>query len=455
LGIALATLLSALGSLAVSAQPAAASTATNDTVYYWNSVLLDAFRRDLGGPGPLARAAAMMHAGIYDVLSSAAWSRQGEFTDHYNGYAWSTFDWDPLLDDDLAAGYAARDLLIDALPAQRTFIEQKFTQRHGTASQPAAVSAAADVVNAIRTRRANDGADATPTYVEDGVPGAWRKTGSCVNPVTPHWGDVRPFVGGTEQIRPSLPGGYTTYADLLASNLYATNVNEVQSLGRANSTTRTAEQTQIAWFWANDLNGTYKPPGQLLAHTEIVVKAKYKRAPVQAARVYALVSLAMADAAIAAWDRKYKTSIDLWRPETAIQLADTDNNPATVADPGWQPLSADRNEVHFSPCFPAWTSGHATFAGAWAGVMRTEFGDSFSFTATTEDPHAIEVTRSFRTFTAAATENARSRIYLGVHYQFDADDGVATGLSIGDHVGTSVLRFASRDCQQKPPPICT
>lgn len=156
----------------------------------------------------------------------------------------------------------------------------------------------------------------------------------------------------------------------------------------------------------------------------------------------------MADAAIAAWDRKDDTPIDLWRPETAIALADADNNPATDPDTTWQPLSADRSGVHFSPCWPAWISGHAALSGAWAGVMRTEFGDRVSFTATTKDPHAVGVTRRFSSFTAAATENARSRIYLGVHYQFDADDGLATGLSIGDHIGHTQLRFESRDCRR-------
>jgi membrane-associated phospholipid phosphatase len=449
LGLASAALLSSVGSLLVAAPPAAAATgtATTDSVYYWNTVLLEAFRRETPRPGPLTRAAAMMHAGIHDVLASSDQSRQGEFAGRYNGYAYSNPDGDPVVDDDLAVGYAARDLLIDALPAQRSYVEQKFSERHGSASQAAAVSAATEVVDAMRTRRADDGADATPAYTYDNVAGAWRPTGNCTA-VTPHWGKVRPFVSETAQMRPPLPGGSTTYADLLAGDLYAANVNEVKSLGRADSTTRTAEQTQIAWFWANDLNGTYTPPGQLLALTEIIAKKKYPRSPMQTARLFALASLAMADAAIAAWDRKYDTAIDLWRPETAIALADTDNNPATNADTTWQPLSADRSGIHFSPCWPAWISGHATLSGAWAGVMRTEFGDSVTFTATTDDPHAAGVTRRFSSFTAAAADNARSRVYLGVHYQFDADDGLATGLTIGDYVGRTQLRFDSRDCRR-------
>jgi membrane-associated phospholipid phosphatase len=153
----------------------------------------------------------------------------------------------------------------------------------------------------------------------------------------------------------------------------------------------------------------------------------------------------MADAAIGAWDQKFETPIDLWRPETAIQRAAEDGNAATTPDTAWRPLSADRNNVSFSPCFPAWVSGHATFAGAWAGVMRTTFGDAVTFTGTTEDPHAVGVTRTFASFTQAATENARSRIYLGVHYQFDADDGLATGYAIANL--TTSRYFLGMSCE--------
>jgi len=243
--------------------------------------------------------------------------------------------------------------------------------------------------------------------------------------VDPHWGLVRPFVmSSTTQARQPLPGGYATYSALLASSLYASQFNDVKSLGRANSTTRTADQTQTAFYWANDANGTYKPPGQLLDHTRVVAQSRITTT-VPLARLFAQVSLAMGDAAIAAWDQKYLTTIDLWRPITAIQQADTDNNPATDPETTWVPLGN-------TPCFPAWVSGHATFAAAWAGVMRNQFGDALSYTAGTDDPNAVGMTRTFTSFTQAATENARSRIYLGVHYQFDADDGMATGTSIAN-----------------------
>jgi hypothetical protein len=320
------------------------------------------------------------------------------------------------------------------LPAHRAFFEQKFTERHGATSQAVARALADAVVNGVRQARANDGSAGGSGYTPDGVPGAWRPTGTpACTPTDPHWGRVRPFaMTSPTQFRQPLPGGHTTYPALLGSSLYASQLAEVRELGRNNSTTRTAEQTRIAWFWANDLNGTYKPPGQLIDHTRIV--AQFELDPVRLARLYALVSLSMADATIAAWDQKYETSIDLWRPETAVQ-----QHP-TAPDPSWRPLSADRSGVHFSPCFPAWVSGHAVLGAAWAGIMRRELGDNRTFTLTTEDPHAVGVTRTFSSFTAAANENARSRIYLGVHYQFDSDDGLATGFNVANHVYDNRLK---------------
>lgn len=127
------------------AAQASGLTATPATIYYWNDVLLAAFRRQGGGPTPLARAAAMVHAGIFDTLNTA-WLVKGEplFYDHYLLGSQQT---DSTVDDDLAAGLVARDLLIEAMPGQQSFVEQKFAERHGPASQPEAEQLAADIVD--------------------------------------------------------------------------------------------------------------------------------------------------------------------------------------------------------------------------------------------------------------------------------------------------------------------
>jgi len=245
-----------------------------------------------------------------------------------------------------------------------------------------------------------------------------------------------------QSFRPPQPGGYAYKADMLKSSEYAAQVNEVKKLGSATSATRTPEQTEIAFFWANDLDKTYKPPGQLFEITKIVSDQKGLTL-VQNARLFALVALGMADAGIVAWDAKYDTNLDLWRPESAIQLATTDGNPATAGDPNWKPLSKNpANGKSFSPPFPAYVSGHATFGAVHAAIMRLYFGtDNVTFTATTEDPNLpAGVERTFNSFTEAARENGRSRVYLGVHFQWDGDHGFISGTALGEYVHANVLK---------------
>ncbi|MGH2414910.1 MAG: vanadium-dependent haloperoxidase, partial [Microcystaceae cyanobacterium] len=179
---------------------------------------------------------------------------------------------------------------------------------------------------------------------------------------------------------------------------------------------------------------------QLFRMTQIVSQQRNLN-PVENARLFALVGLALGDAAIVAWDAKYSTDIDLWRPESAIRLADTDDNPATEKDESWEPLSKRKDGTRFSPPFPAYISGHATFGATHASIMRHYFGtDNVTFTLDTEDPAVPTLKRTFNSFTSAALENARSRIYLGVHFQWDGDHGFLSGTRLGDFVFKKFLR---------------
>ncbi|MGW5689925.1 hypothetical protein ACWEWX_02885 [Streptomyces asiaticus] len=149
--------------------------------------------------------------------------------------------------------------------------------------------------------------------------------------------------------------------------------------------------------------------------------------------MFALSALSLADAGIAAWDTKFDTSIKLWRPVSAIQATGGAN--AT-----WEPLSADRSGAPFTPCFPAWTSGHANFTAAWATAMKHFFArDDVSFTAHSEDPHTIKAYRRMDSFSQVAQEGEFSRLWLGVHFRWDAEDGRTIGTNVGDYVFANVL----------------
>jgi hypothetical protein len=433
-----------LAPLAVTA-PATAAPATSARsaaafdgrpVQYWNSVLLDVFRRQQKvGPGPLARAAAMMNAAIYDAES--AYQR-----------TWHTLRYEPYLEapkysgapflegpneEERVIGHTARNLLVRLFPAQATFVNTRFRERFGhewTDFDVLKPLVAEPVADRMWNARYTDGSSNGASYTLENKPGAWRPTGgACAaesDAVDPNWGRVRPFaLASGSQFRPPTPESYDTYEALTASPAYRAQVEEVRKLGSAGSTERTTDQTAAAWFWANDADGTYKPPGQLLDHTRTV--ANQRNLDVyDTTRLFALVSLAMADSAIAAWDVKYQTPVDLWRPVSAVQVG--------LGDTSWQPLGP-------TPCFPAWASGHATFAGAWQVVMNAVFNtDQMTFTATTDDPRSPVRNRTFSRFSDAAEENALSRLYLGVHYRWDAVDGLALGRNVGGHVVANELR---------------
>jgi len=473
---------------------AAAQTTSEGSVYYWNTVLLDVIRAHTPSTPPtpptrISRAAAMLNTAIFDTMNSAFFA---ELEDNATGSpssgavcGWEPFvvlaDAEPDIDTDLAVGVAARDVLLNTYPGFATLINTAFSTRNGSDSDADAEDLGEFVADEVIASRTGDGSAASMSYTADVfTPGAWRQTptltteAACdtdAQTTTPGWGNVTPFtLSSGSKFRQTFPGGYTTYASFLASSLYATQYNTVKDLGNRvdSASSRTADQKQAAFFWANDLVGTYKPPGQLLEHTKIVVMkqpaaitsgdpedfvGEWSRQGIRVARLYALVSLGMADGAIAAWDQKFLTPIDLWRPASAIQNGLQDGNASTTADVNWQPLSQDRSGISFNPCFPAWVSGHATFAGAWSRVMEDEFAvtdhtDPFPLVLTTEDPHAKLplpavgfVTRSFDSFSEAAEENADSRIWLGVHYPIDASGGLATGRSVGDNVTDNALRY--------------
>jgi hypothetical protein len=408
-----------------------------DSVTHWNSVLLKVVRDVGGAPGPIARGGAMMHGAIHDAVNSIAPTHEPCIR---------TIDANPDASIDAAVAHAAHDALAAAFPDTRIDLIAERTNAlaglPGTAAQLAAGKAAGKAAAlAMVAERENDGADAVAPYVAGNRPGDWRPTSS--GPAAgPHWPEVRPFaMEYGSQFRPPRPGGFESKAEMLRSPEYAAQYNEVKNLGAKNSP-RTTDQTNIALFWANDLDGTYKPPGQLFEITRIVSEQR-GLSVLENARLFALVALAMADAAVVAWDAKYARNIDLWRPESAIRDAMLDPNPATQPDSGWVPLSQDRLGVPFSPPFPAYVSGHATFGAAHAGIMRRYFGtDNVTFTATTEDPHPLVQghTRTFNSFTAAALENARSRVYLGVHFQWDGDHGFHSGNALAEYVYATKLR---------------
>src|SRR4029077_19049059 len=206
------------------------------------------------------------------------------------------------------------------------------------------------------------------------------------------------------------------------SAAYTAAFNEVKDLGRVDSTTRTVQQTEAARFWEAKA-GTPQITGYW---NEIAQDAALSQGNTlaQNARLFAELDVALADEAIAFFDAKY--TYNRWRPVTAIQLADQDGNPDTVADPTWLPLLNTANH-------PSWVSAHGGISGAAATVLAHSFGtDNISFNLTSEDLKGV--THSFTSFSAAATEAENSVVWGGIHFRFDVVAGQTLGQSVAQFV---------------------
>jgi hypothetical protein len=214
----------------------------------------------------------------------------------------------------------------------------------------------------------------------------------------------------------------------LDSAEYTANFLEVKEIGSATSATRNADQSAIARFWASSA-GTSTPPGHWMRIAQTVADAQDNTLE-ENARLFALLTMGMADASVASWDNKY--TYNDWRPITAIRAAATDGNPATEADASW-------NSFLTTPNHPSYTSNHSSVSGA-AGAILAEFFGTDNITFTTSSEGVILPDRTFTSFSQASTEAADSRLYGGIHWRYDNEDGLVGGRAVGHYVYDTQLQ---------------
>ena len=335
------------------------------------------------------RSFAILQAAEYDAVTS--------ITHHGRSYLFSV----PAPADarpDAAADQAAHDVLTALYPSMKTGLDAMLSGelavipdgrgRHDGTRVGAAVARRLLLV------RAADGSEPTPPKFPA--------------PVFTNWGSVTPFVlRSGQQFRPAPPPPVTSAA-------YAKALNEVKSLGQDVSTTRTADQTAAAKFWASaPIWNTWNQVAQNLAATR---HASLE----QTATVFANLDLALADATIGLYDAKYHYLV--WRPVTAIQLGDTIGNPAIVGDPNWTPLAVTAAD-------PSYPGAHSTISQAAATVLAAFYGHHQHLAITLSG-----VTRTFGSFKAAANEAGLSRIFAGQHTRLDHEAGQRLGGQVADFV---------------------
>jgi hypothetical protein len=389
-----------------------------------------------------SRLYAMMHIAIHDALNTInrrfhpyALDRQGPSE----------------ASDEAAVATAAHDVLVPALKqlvpvfnqlpaiqecieASVASIETDYTAAlagipEGTPkTQGIAIGqAAAAVILALRVADGSDTLLLDFDYPQGTNPGEYRFTPEAPFAGVPGWGDVTPFVlHDSAQFRPDPPYAVT-------SPQYTADFNEVKSLGARIGSTRTAEQTQIALFWVES---------PLLQWNRIArtVSEAVGLDIWEHARLFALLNMALADGNIGTAETKYHYKY--WRPQTAIQMAETDGNPDTSADPTWAPLGPE-------PPIPEYDSAHSVAGGAAAQVLQRFFETddvSFSTCSTTlslpeeQCGGSQAVFRTFSSFTEAADENGVSRIYVGYHFRKAVEEGIAHGRKIANRTVHRFLR---------------
>jgi hypothetical protein len=317
---------------------------------------------------------------------------------------------------DAAAAAAGHAVLTSLYPTMTPAFDQQLADELAAIPAGRATDEGLEVGRNVAARllaaRADDGSAATPApFVAGSQPGDYRPTPpNFAQPVFTSWGDVTPFVLRTgAQFRPAPPPALT-------SDAYARALNEVESLGRDTSTTRTADETVIGRFWAPPIWNTWNAIAEdaVLAH-----HANLERA----AAAFAALDVTFADSAIAFYDAKYHDQ--LWRPITAVRLADTDGNPATIGDPTWTPLAVTAPD-------PSYPGAHSTISAAGAVVLSAFFGDRDEIRVST--PALPGVVRTFGRYSDVATEAGLSRIFAGQHTRLDHEAGEQLGSDVAQYV---------------------
>ena len=269
----------------------------------------------------------------------------------------------------------------------------------------------------ILASRANDGFSNVVTYECSGTPlkvGEFEPDGGCTTqPVETKVGQVTPFTfSNPAQFRPDGPTPST-------SDQFTADFDEVKAYGAANSTVRTAEQTDVAYFWSEH---AYVHWNRNITNLAIAKGLGVT----DTARLLAMLWTGMTDTAIAGLEAKYHYRF--WRPRTAIPRAAEDDNPKTLPDPAWTPL--------ISVNHPEYPSGHGFITGAIAAVLTTFFGnnqlpDWTIETSKTAVPKLVQTQRSYPNLDAMAAEINNARVWGGLHYRFSMTAGNALGARVG------------------------
>jgi len=425
------SLILLLGAL-LGVSPLLAAITPADPVLEWDAIMNDTVLA--GGTSPFAtsRVAAMVSASVFDAVNGI----RPRYRPIYVTPAAPRY-----ASQRAAAIQAAYAILINQYPAQSASL----TARHDASIVALASSESArsiqagiawgqSVANSIWASRLTDGiAPPPPPFLGVlgivGAPsavGVWRPTPMLNAP-----GAAVQFATMTPWVlqRPSqfrLPPPLA-----LTSAEYAADYNEIKVMGAFAGSGRSADQSELALFWAGNTPLFWNRIASQIA-------AERSLSFLENAHLFAQLNVAMADAGIACFDSKYR--FVFWRPITAIRSGDIDGNPSTDPDLAWTPW------LDFfasgTPAHPEYPSAHSTFSGSAAFVLAAEFGDATPFSVTSEIRPG---TRSFPSFSASVEEIADARVFGGIHFRTSCVRGNLLGQAVADYVLSHAMRSLDRN----------
>lgn len=393
----------------------------DDAVTHWHKVMLATIAASGTDPITSTRAAAIVQAAVFDSVNGI----QRRYTSIHADFR-GPEDASPSAAVIESAYATLVALYPDQQPDLRAERRASFAKLHAS---PVAIRrgrqfgdlVAADILN----WRNSDGFDSPPPPFLGGTNiGQWRPTPPDFRlGALPQVATMVPWsIESPDQFRPAGPPS-------LSSARYAEVFSEVKTMGSADGSLRTDDQTLLAIFWAGNT------PGYWNRIADTVIARHERLSLLGKARILAFLNLVMSDAAIACWDAKY--TYQFWRPITAITMADLDGNPATDIDVDWTPLLGG------TPAHPEYVSGHSTVSASAASVLAYFFGDNTAFRIDSE--RVPGVWRAFPSFSQAVLEVNDARVFAGIHYRTSCLDGNALGIEVADFVLRHSMRLLEKD----------
>jgi PAP2 superfamily len=339
---------------------------------------------------------AMVHGAVYDAVNAIDGA--------YEGYLLVSRLASPFDSKDAAAATAAYRVLLTVVPAaQQEVLHTQYAASLAAipdgSQKTRGIAVGEAAAAAMIAARTDDGRFGSFRFLVGTLPGAWQPVlPAFVNDPNAWLKDVRPF------LIPSASDFRSKGPLSLTSKGYAREFDEVKSLGSLTSSTRTADQTLAARYWAENPPATWSRIFRTLS-TQRGLSVN------ENARLFAMLYMTAADGLISVWDDKAYWSF--WRPVTAIRAADTDGNDSTQADAGWLPLIA-------TPPYPEHPSGHTGLSGSIVATLQDFFGtDEIGWS----DTNNAGLTRSFTRFSDAIAEIVDARVWSGIHFRTADEQG--------------------------------